>query len=143
MVFSLVRVVVGLRASREDDVWFFFYATIELTISKYHKTYPTAREFNMLILSLAILIACLGSYRFLFTQESKSNPKKYNTYTATNRFRKERTDQGNPYTQVTDGTAGARRDRLGSESSTLQDRAKVVSLNMIRVQNKFKIHTPR
>ena len=35
MVFSLVRVVVGLRGAREDDVWFFLCATIELTIGKY------------------------------------------------------------------------------------------------------------
>jgi hypothetical protein len=34
MVFSLVRVVVGLRGPREDDVWFFLCATIELTICK-------------------------------------------------------------------------------------------------------------
>ena len=32
MVFSLVRVVVGLKGRREDDVWLFFCATIELTI---------------------------------------------------------------------------------------------------------------
>ena len=32
MVFSLVRVVVGLKGPREDDVWLFFCAIIELTI---------------------------------------------------------------------------------------------------------------
>lgn len=143
MIFSLVRVVVGLRAAREDDVWFFFCATIELTIGKYRQIYPTPREFNKLTLSLAILIACLVSYRSLFTQEAKSNSNKYTTYAATNRFRKERTDRDNPYTQVTNGTASARRDRSGSESSTIQERVEVVPLHMIRVQKEFEIHSPQ
>lgn len=142
MVFSLVRVVVGLRAAREDDVWFFFCATIELTIGKDPKTYPTQREFNKLILSLAILIACLVSYRSLFTQEFKSRSNKYNTHATDNPFRKKRTDRSNPYIQVTSGTASARRDKPGSESSTIQDRVEVVPLQMIRVQNEFKIHSP-
>ena len=35
MVFSIVRVEVSLRGIREDDLFYFLCATIELTVGKY------------------------------------------------------------------------------------------------------------
>lgn len=53
MVFSLVRVVVGLRGPREDDVWFFLCANIELAIG--------------------IIVACLASYRSLWKSNKQNS----------------------------------------------------------------------
>lgn len=139
MVFSLVRVIVGLRGVREDDVWFFLCATIEVTIGKYYES--QSKGLTKLTQSLAIVIACLVSYRSLFTQESKSKSKssKYKSYAMANHYHDERTSRSNPYTKVT-GTG--RNGTSSGSGSTTQDRAEVVPLDMIRVKNEFEIHSP-
>lgn len=56
MVFSIVRVEVSLRGPREDDLFYFLCATIELTVGKYSfppkGLYPAPRcETNLRFMS--------------------------------------------------------------------------------------------
>jgi hypothetical protein len=71
MVFSLVRVIVGLRGAREDDVWFFLCATIELAICKLTPMPNYRPTVTLLTFLLSSYYSCMSSVLSLLIQGGK------------------------------------------------------------------------
>ncbi|KAL9117203.1 MAG: hypothetical protein Q9187_006262 [Circinaria calcarea] len=115
MIFSIIRVEISIRGPREDNTWYYLGTTIEI--------------------SIAIIIACLVSYRSLFTRDkspgfsdkakpggkllNKSYPKPAYLPTETN------------VTQIVgEGSSGSLSPTLGT---------KAIPLDIIRVRDEYTV----
>ena len=72
MILAIIRAEIGLRGARDDDTWFFICTTLELTIGKHDQSTAAYYIDNPSSTSSAIIIACLVSYRSLFTGRSRT-----------------------------------------------------------------------
>ncbi|KAF4634715.1 hypothetical protein G7Y89_g3385 [Cudoniella acicularis] len=134
MVFSLVRVVVGLRGPREDDVWFFLCATVELAIG--------------------IIVACLVSYHALYKTEKKNSVKSnsnYKTYLPGSGKHSQASRKIDPLQSYNDSYANAisagnpdknRISGSGSETrltSYSNSGNETIPLDIINVENRYEV----
>lgn len=74
MVFAIVRVaVISSHSYEPDQSWLYLWSSIEQTISVLpHAIHYSPHESNTLILYLAIMVACLASFRALFVKQNTS-----------------------------------------------------------------------